>query len=78
MSEGARHLEAWGPSSVNHSGGLADVPSGYWLLKAPWHLLGMNVVAPFGGFCLALIASPNFPGGQGLRDWGVPGRWLRD
>lgn len=30
-------------------------------------------------FCLAPAASPNSPwDGQGLGDWGVPGRWLRD
>lgn len=66
MSERAGHWEAWGPHVVNHSGGLDVVRSGCWLLKAPWHLLGMNVVVPFVLF--SQTTSPNSPGGQGLRD----------
>lgn len=67
MSEGARHWEAWRPHVVNHSGGLAVVPSGYWLPKAPWRLLGMNVVAPFVLFSPdSLSKFPWRAGAQGL------------
>lgn len=43
----AGHWQAQGPCDVNHSGGIAVVHSGYWLLRALWHLLGMNAAAPF-------------------------------
>lgn len=60
------HWEVRGPRAADYSGGLAVVQSGCWLLRALWHLLGVNVVAPF------LLFSPKFSWRAGAQGLGCP------